>query len=206
MTQADQTNYISKAFISCSLRTEDKPFVDFIERILKAYRILPFGTVGKFSAAPTNTAELMKKNIPLADFVVVVATPRYFQKDIKTDNTNFAISEMLHVESGMAYMADKPLVVFVKEGTNVFNFIPTVTQYITLNGKQSDINEKWQLIGVLLNNSYITVRQLKEQADSKVFWNTITTGLAFFGGMKILESLSEDEKPKRRTVKRKPKS
>ncbi|MDI9363875.1 MAG: hypothetical protein QM541_02915 [Flavobacterium sp.] len=205
MNQADQTNYISKAFISCSLRTEDKQFVDFIESILKAYKILPFGTVGKFSAAPTNTAELMKKNIPLADFVVVVATPIYFQKDITTENTTFAISEMLHVESGMAYMADKPLVVFVQEGTNVGNFIPTITQYITLNGKEVDLNDKWQLIGLLLNNTYTIVRQIKEQADNKVFWNTITKGLALFGGLKILESFSEDEKPKRRTVKRKTK-
>ncbi len=198
-----QTNYLAKAFLSCSLRIEDKPFVDFIDRILRAYSIEPFGTVGKFSAAPTNTADLMKKNIPLADFVVIAATPRYFQKDLKGDKTNLAISEMLHVESGMAFMADKPLVVFVQEGTNVGNFIPTVTQYITLNGKQSDINEKWQLIGVLLNNTYVIVRQRKEQEANKSFWNAITNGLALWGGLKIIESLSDDEQLKRKTTRRK---
>lgn len=205
MTQSDQPEYISKAFISCSLRTEDKPFVDFIERILKAYRILPIGTVGKFSAAPTNTAELMKINIPLADFVVVVATPRYIQKDLITENSKFAISEMLHVESGMAYMADKPLVVFVLEGTDVGNFIPNVTQYITLNGKQTDLEEKWQLIGALLNNTYATVRLIRDQKDNKIFLNTIIHGLAFYGGFKFLESISDDEKPKRRALRRKSK-
>lgn len=203
MTQLDQAEYISKAFISCSLRTEDKPFVDFIERILKAYRILPIGTVGKFSAAPTNTAELMKINIPLADFVVVVATPRYIQKDIKAENTKLAISEMLQAESAMAYMADKPLVVFVKEGTDVGNFIVTITQYITLNGKQTDLEEKWQLIGALLNNTYETVRLKRDQKDNKIFLNTIIRGLAFYGGFKFLESISDEEKPKRRIIKRK---
>jgi len=178
MTQTDNTTYLARAFISCSLRTEDKPFIEFIERILMAYKILPFGTVGKFSAAPTNTSELMKKNIPLADFVVIVATPRYFQKDLQADRISLAISEMLHVESGMAFMADKPLVVFVQEGTNVGNFIPTVTQYITLSGEQSDLNEKWQLIGVLLNNTYSIVRQKKEQEANKSFWNIIKNVLA----------------------------
>ena len=128
-----------------------------------AYGIKLFGTVGKFSSAPTNTAELMKINIPQADFVVVVATPRYIQKDIKTENTKLAISEMLQVESAMAYMADKPLVVFVKVGTHVGNFIPSVTQYITLNGMKTDLDEKWQLIGVLLNNTYTKVKLIKEQ-------------------------------------------
>ena len=205
MTQSDQTEYILKAFISCSLRTEDKPFVDFIESILKAYRILPLGTIGKFSAAPTNTAELMKINIPLADFVVVVATPRYIQKDIKTENTKLAISEILQVESAMAYMADKPLVVFVKEGTDVGHFITNVTQYITLNGKQTDLEEKWQLIGALLNNTYATVRLIRDQKDNKIFLNTIIHGLAFYGGFKFLESISDDEKPIRRTLRRKSK-
>ncbi len=95
----------------------------------------------------------MKLNIPVSDFVVVVATPRYFEKDIRDYKSNFAISEMLHVESGMAYKADKPLIVFVQEGVNVGNFFPTVTQYITLNGQQSDLEEKWELIGFLLNST-----------------------------------------------------
>lgn len=196
-----QTNYLARAFLSCSLRTEDKPFIDFINRILKAYNIEPFGTVGKFSAAPTNTADLMKKNIPLADFVVIAATPRYFQRDLKSNCSNLAISEMLHVESGMAFMSEKPLVVFVQEGTNVGNFIPTVTQYITLNGAQSDINEKWQLIGDLLKNTYATVKHIKEQEANRLFWNAITNGLAIWGGLKIIESLSEDEKPKKKTIR-----
>jgi hypothetical protein len=65
-----QSAFIANAFVSCSLRKEDKPFIDFIEEILKAYRIQPMGTIGRYSAAPINTAELMKQNIPTADIVV----------------------------------------------------------------------------------------------------------------------------------------
>jgi hypothetical protein len=61
MTQNNQTNFVATAFLSCSLRTEDKQFVEYIERILVAHRIKPFGTVGLFSASPTNTAAHMKK-------------------------------------------------------------------------------------------------------------------------------------------------
>lgn len=204
MTQSDQSNFIATDFISCSLREEDKPFIDFIVRILKAFRILPIGTVGMFSAAPLNPTELMKINIPKADFVVVVATPRYIQKEIKAENTKLAISEMLQVESAMAYMADKPLVVFVKEGTEVGHFIENVTQYITLNGKQTDLEEKWKLIGELLYNTYETVRIMSEQKDNKFFLNRIIHALALYGGFKFLKAISEEEKPKKRTLKRNP--
>jgi hypothetical protein len=77
MTENNQDNFMATAFLSCSLRQEDRPFIKYIEKILIAHKIKPIGTVGLFSAAPINTAEHMKKNIPLADFVVIVATSRY---------------------------------------------------------------------------------------------------------------------------------
>lgn len=202
MTQNNQTNFVATAFLSCSLRTEDKPFVEYIERILVAHRIRPFGTVGLFSASPTNTAAHMKKNIPLADIVVIVATPRYLQKDLKTGKISYGLSEMVHVETGMAYMAGKPVVAFVQEGTDVGNFLPNVTQYIILNGQQADLNSKWSLINSLIRNAYGIVRQIKDQEANKSFWGALTTGLAIIGGIKIFESLS-DNKPKSRTTTKK---
>lgn len=102
----------SKAFVSCSLRTEDQQFVDYICRILRAFQIEPFGTVGKFSASPENPIELMQKNIPEADFVVICATPRYIQTDIKTGKETKGLSEMIHVETGMA-IAHKNLLLYL---------------------------------------------------------------------------------------------
>jgi hypothetical protein len=203
MTQNNQTNFVATAFLSCSLRTEDKQFVEYIERILVAHRIKPFGTVGLFSASPTNTAAHMKKNIPLADIVVIVATPRYLQKDLKTGKISYGLSEMIHVETGMAYMAGKPVVAFVQEGTDVGNFLPNVTQYIILNGQQADLSSKWSLINSLIRNAYGIVRQIKDQEANKSFWGALTTGLAIFGGIKIVESLSDNKPKSRTTTKRK---
>ena len=193
MNQNNQQSYVATAFLSCSLRQEDKAFVNFIERILHAHYIQPTGTVGYFSSAPTSTAEHMKKNIPLADFVVLVATPRYIQKDINSGNSTQGISEMLHVETGMAHMADKPVVVFVQEGTNVGNFLPTITQYITLNGQQSDLEEKWGQINSLIKHSCDIVRQKKTENQNQSLWKALTTGLAIFGGISLLNSMGTDE-------------
>lgn len=191
------TDFLATAFVSCSLRDEDRDFVSYIEQILIEHRIKPIGTVGLFSAAPVNTAEHMKKNIPLADFVVIVATPRYIQKDIKTGKETYGLSEMVHVETGMAYMANKPVVVFVQEGTNVGSFLPNVTQYVTLNGQPMDLEKKWGIINSLLSNTYSIIRRIKDEAASKSFLNVLTTGLAIYGGFKLVQTLSEPKKTKK---------
>ena len=190
MNENNQQNFIATAFISCSLRKEDKQFVKFIEKILIAHRIKPIGTVGRFSASPISTAELMKQNIPLSDFVVVVATPRYEQKDINSGKSTKGLSEMLHVETGMAYMIEKPVVVFVQEGTNVGNFLPTITQYIILNGTQNNLNENWTLINSLIKHAYDIVEQKKSEKANQSFWKALTTGLAIVGGISIINSLN----------------
>ena len=150
---SENIDYVATAFISCSLRTEDKPFIDFVEKILIKHKIKSIGTVGKYSASPINTTVLMKSNIPLADIIVLVATPRYIQKDVHTGQISYGLSEMLHVEAGMAYMAGKPVIAFVKEGTHVGNFLPNITQYITLNGSHDELVNKWSIINSLLNSS-----------------------------------------------------
>jgi len=194
MSQTFQQNIIATAFLSCSLRIEDRPFVNFIEKILQAHYIQPIGTVGYYSSAPTSTAEHMKKNIPMADFVVIVATPRYLQKDINSGHSTHGISEMLHVETGMAYMSDKPVIVFVQEGTNVGNFLPTITQYITLNGQQTDLEQKWPQINSLIQHSCDIVSQKKTETQNRALWKALTTGLAIFGGVTLINLLStEDE-------------
>jgi hypothetical protein len=192
MQESSQKENIATAFISCSLRKDDRPFIDYIERILKLHKIEPIGTVGHYSAAPINTAEHMRNNIPTADFIVIVATPRYNQKDIGSGKKTQGIPEMLHVEAGMAYMAEKPVVVFVQKGTNVGNFLPSITQYITLNGQEEDLRSQWTLINSLIKNACDIVRQKKTETANKSFWNTLTAGLAIVGGISILNSLGSE--------------
>lgn len=142
-----------KAFVSCSLRPEDEPFVDFVCRKLEAYHIKPFGTVGKYYAAPENPIESMKKNIKDADIVVICVTPRYILEDIHNKNKIKGMSEMIQVETIMAFLTEKPVVAFVKEGTNVGSIIPYITQYVELTGTEEDYKEKENLITSLLNNA-----------------------------------------------------
>ena len=146
--------YYARAFVSCSLRDEDRPFVDFVCSILESYHIQPFGTVGKLYAAPENPVVSMDKNINNADIVVICATPRYIQQDIHNGKESQGLSEMIHVETGMSYAYDKPVVVFVEKGTNVGGAIPNITQYVELTGDEEDYNEKKDLIYSLLNNAY----------------------------------------------------
>ncbi len=146
--------YYARAFVSCSLRDEDKPFVEFVCSILEAYRIQPFGTVGKYFVAPENPVVSMEKNINNADIVVICATPRYTLKDIYNGNETNGMSEMIHVETGMAIANDKPIVAFVQKGTNVGNVIPNITQYVELTGTEEDFHKKENKIASLLNNAY----------------------------------------------------
>lgn len=200
MNKNNTNQFLATAFVSCSLREEDKTFIDLIERILIQHRIKPVGTVGKYSVSPINIADHMKRNIPLADILVIVATPRYLQKDLHTNEISYGLSESVHVEAGMAFMANKPVVVFVQEGTHVGNFLPNVTQFITLNGLQSDLENKWNVINSLINNTYAIVRKIKEQLSTKQFEKNVKTGLAIFGGIALLDSLFTEEPPKRRTT------
>lgn len=190
--------YQAKAFVSCSLRPEDEPFVDFICSILKAYNIKPFGTVGKFSASPENPVTLMNKNIKNADIVVICATPRYIQKDIQNGNESNGLSEMIHVETGMAIAHEKPVVVFAKEGTNVGSALPNITQYVVLTGSKKDYNEQKDKIHSLLNNAYKysieeqkKIQEEKQDKESTENWAAVgkfaTLALAFTGIIKFIQ-------------------
>ncbi|MEM7085238.1 MAG: hypothetical protein AAF489_03600 [Bacteroidota bacterium] len=160
--------------------------MDFVESILLEHNIRPFGTVGRYDAAPLNIAEHMRENIQKADFVVIVATPRYVQRDVKSGRKTYGLSEMVHVEAGMAYMSGKPVVVFVLDGTDVGNFLPSVTQYIVLNGQ--DHGEKWPLIKSLLNNAFNIAMRKKEPGAKEITLGGFLKGaLAIYGGIKLFQ-------------------
>lgn len=182
----NQTSYVANAFVSCSLRLEDQPFVDYVCSILKSHRINPFGTVGKFCVAPENPISSMKKNVPLADFVVICATPRYLQQDIVTGHISKGLSEMVHVETGMAIALGKPVVVFVQEGTHVGNALPNITQYIVLNGQKEDFQIKKPQIRSLLSNAYQVVQNIKSDEALKALGTVLLGGLAFYGAIKLI--------------------
>ncbi len=189
-----QNEYAAKAFVSCSLRPEDEKFVNFICKILRAYNIEPFGTVGKFSASPENPIALMNKNIPLSDFVVIVATPRYLQKDLSTGKFSYGLSEMVHIETGMAIAHGKPVIAFVQEGTNIGNALPNITQYVVLKEEKKDLESKQSIIFSLLNNAFKFVKKIKNERSMQNTSNLILTSLATFGVIKLCEIIFKENK------------
>ncbi|MBL7997446.1 MAG: hypothetical protein JNL32_02295 [Candidatus Kapabacteria bacterium] len=200
-----------RAFVSCSLRTEDEMYVSHIESIVRSFGIEPFGTVGRFSAAPVNPTILMRENIDLADVVVVVATPRYSQVDVRTKIQNYGVSEMIHVESGMAYAKNKPIIVFVRTGTNVGNFLPNVTQYVELDGSIEMAKRKWNLIKSLFQYAISVVnynRRIVDERNSQMnrdsFAKLLLGGAIGAATVAVLfNGENETDDKKKRTKKRK---
>jgi hypothetical protein len=189
-----ENQYKAKAFLSCSLRDEDKKFVDLVANILKHFDIQPFGTVGRYDTSTDSPIELMKKNIELSDIVVVAATKRYLTIDNHHGKKSNTISEMIHSEIGMAVGNSKPVVVFVEEGTNIGNFIPSITQYITLDNTPENFNSQYHLISSLLKDAYNKSVEIKNNKSWKNFGNILLGGLAIYGGFNLLNNDENDDK------------
>ena len=157
-----------------------------MSNILSHFNFNPFGTVGLYDASTDNPVVLMKNNIDNCDFVVIAATKRYLTKDTHNNKESNSLSEMIHTEAGMAFAKSKPIVVFVEEGTNVGNFIPNVTQYITLDKTQENLDSQYNLIVALLNNALHKAQAIKRQKSWKELGSLALKGLAIFGGLKLL--------------------
>lgn len=185
--------YVATAFLSCSLRVEDLPFVEYISRILKAHGIKPDGTIGRYYAAPENVSTSMKNQIENCDLIVIAATPRYFTEDVHNKRSFKSMSEQLHAEAGIADGLNKPIVVFVQEGTEPGNYLSSVTQYVVLNGSLEDYERKKTLILSLLNNAYNKVQNLSHKRDFESLKSTVVGGLAIFGFLKLMQYLIESD-------------
>ena len=156
-----------QAFISCSLRQEDKSFVDLVEAITKRFGFHPMGTVGRYNTAPSPIWEQMRDGIQAADCIVLVATPKYIQQDIyDREKTRKGISEMLHVEVGMAIATGRPILAFVLEGTDVGSFLPQTVQYITLRmNDRDDVKSKWPLIANYFRSAFAIIQERWRQEN-----------------------------------------
>ncbi len=182
------------AFISCSLRLEDKSFVDYVERIVVRMGFVPVGTIGRYDAAPKPIWQQMKENIQTADCIVLAATPRYLQQDLSDKlRTGRAMSEMLHTEVAMAVAMDRPVLAFVLEGTDVGSFLPQAVQYITLKRDRSDLLVKWRLIQAYFVNAAAMIQQRQLRENRSGLLKLAVGSLAVFGGITLLNRLGNDD-------------
>ena len=101
------------AFISTSIRPQDKSFCDKVEKEVRKRGIRPFGTVGLHHVSPEPIVKSIHDNIQKADLVVVCLTPRYNTKDIHNNKLGHSGSEAVQNEIGIAVGMQKPIIAFV---------------------------------------------------------------------------------------------
>jgi hypothetical protein len=177
--------------------------VDFIARTACACGFVPCATVGKFEASPIPLWQHMLDGIRATDCLIVAATPRYIQQDVADkQKTKKGISEMLHVESAMALAQRKPVLVFVQSGTDIGPFLPSVTQYITVDEtSRRDVEEKWPLIVRYFTNAWHIIEGKRKDEHKRQLLNVAVTGFALVGAVTLIDYLfGEDKKQKRRNT------
>lgn len=183
-----------EAFLSCSLRPEDRSFVNFVAKLTRAFGFIPCKTVGLYSAAPRPLWMQMRDGVASTDCVIVAAIPRYVEQDIRDKNkSRKSISEMLHVECGLAVAFHKPILVFVSEGTDVGAFLPTVTQYIELKQDRVDFRNQYPLIRSYFINAYQVIQQLWQAEDRKHQNEDLKRTLAVVGVGALIKLLFGDD-------------
>lgn len=177
-----------RAFISCSLRKEDKAFVELVVAIVRRFGFHPTGTVGKYAAAPKPVWQQMRDGIQSADCIVLAATPRYVQQDIQDKKTTKkGISEMLHTEVGMAVAMDRPVLAFVLEGTSVGSFLPQAVQYIELRpDDQEDLQTQWPLIANYFRSALAMIQERWRREKRDDLLKLVGTVLGIIGAATVI--------------------
>jgi len=104
--------HVYSVFISCSLRPEDKPVVSRIVDMIRIWGFIPIiEGINRFSEDPLRIPADIKKQIDNSAAVIGIATPRNFSVLDKAYRT----FSWLHLEAGMAFHSDKPLLFIVDE-------------------------------------------------------------------------------------------
>lgn len=153
------SGFLARAFVSCSLRDEDQSFVGFVEHILKHLGVEPLGTYGDYPFAPFPLVEGLRTNAPQCDFLVIEATPRYVQWDMVSRASGLGLSELLELEEGMPHFLGRPVVLFVKRGTDMETFLPGVDRFVVLDGTHRDTQRQWDKITGLIDHVLGLVRE-----------------------------------------------
>jgi hypothetical protein len=97
--------------------------------------------------------------------VIIAATPRYIQEDIHKKYTTKSIAEMLFMESAIAYCSDRPVLLFVQEGTSIAPALGHITEYIVLRRGYKKDREFMQRISSYFENARSIIKQNNEKVE-----------------------------------------
>jgi hypothetical protein len=183
-----QNIYKPKAFISCSLRNEDKDFVDLVINLTEQLGFEPFGTVGKYVASPKPLWQQMRDGIKEADCIVMALTPRYIQQDIHDKkNTGQSISEMLHFELGMAVYKGIPIIALGSDDKVYGKLLPSMVSIISFNPtNEADFLTKWPLIQNYFKNAMKIIAKKWKALDDEKLTKQVKSILAFIGAATVV--------------------
>lgn len=193
---------LPKAFISCSVRENDAAFVNMIESVVRTFKFKPDFTVGRYKNSAEPVTETMRKGIEQSDCLIAIITPRYKQVDINNPERSFeGPSEMIHSEIAAANQMKKPIIAFVKEGTDPGSYLPIVTQYFVVKKTHSyDDLVKMITVKSIFQSTKQSIQKRwiqKETLLRQKGWGDLFKGVGLIativGGINILSSSSKDD-------------
>ena len=175
-----------KAFLSCSIRSEDEMIVDIFEYIFRAHQF-DVTTVGRTRFAPRPSSETIRNELGNSDCIVILATRR------EKKGADWKTSEWVeYIEPAMAYMGRKPMLAFVERDVVVDKLIPQATQVFTFDIK-NPLKDK-ERIDEYINSLKSELLEIERQKQMKIqielqrkrdeeFWNNVKLVLVTLGGI-----------------------
>lgn len=131
-----------RAFLSASLRPEDAPLVDFIERSVLGPAGFDCYTVGRNVGAPEPPAETIKAEMQRCECLVIVATTRFNATDVHSGNVVNLAPGWIDSESGMAHMRGIPITPFKSKDVQLQGLLgANVTQWFEFDLTKETVAE-----------------------------------------------------------------
>jgi hypothetical protein len=189
------------AFLSCSVRDQDRPLVEAMDAFLKRRGFRCY-TIGKNVSYADTPDESIKKLIGSADCLIGLATKRLSATDIKNpnDSLNLATPYLLQ-ETSMAFQSGIPFLIFKADDVT----LQCVTQrnsYIRIKPNLSDQGkiqfiDKPELFETALLDLYqrATSRR-KGMARSKLIENAKNISLMVAGGFSLFKLVDILQQPR----------
>ncbi len=192
-----------RAFLSCSIRPQDRYWVDFVrEKVLRPNGI-GCCTVGVDVSAPQPPLDTMREWIEKSDCVVAIATARFEARDIQCPQDKllllpYAVDEELL----MGWLSGKPLVVFKAEGLSATGILgaqkTTWIQFDPSDSLSLRRQSTHPLIISMLRNLLRELKQRKRMEITRRVLDWGAKGLALLGAYglgRIAARADTDEVP-----------
>lgn len=192
-----KANY--SAFLSCSIRPQDRKAVAFIWNNFFGQRGFTYFTVGLNLAAPNPPLNIMRDWIEKCDCLVTIVTGRFEARDLHYPGNQSIILSPLAVDQEMliAWLKDKPTIVFKDSNVHASHgFLAyqkvTWVEFETNDLKKLLIPSKRCLIESFISETVKTIEAKRTDRRKEGYLKLLKYGLGVFGAVKIAEKVFND--------------